>query len=311
MMTEVTFFDYADILVKRRRQAGRYSTADLYRASTNWLKRFWGNDKLPFSDITSGLIDRFHDWLLSLGHLKTNSINSYLSNFRAIYHTAVREGLVKYEGISPFTNLSLREEETPKRALRRETIEEIAQMDVSDEPKLEMAKDFALFSFLACGISFIDLAHLTRENIIGDELVYNRYKTGILIRVGITAGMQRLLDKYARADNQYLFPILQQDAEGENLYRGYKRTLRVYNASLADIGARLSVPVCLTSYVFRHTWATEALRNDTPIAVISQALGHTSERTTRHYLAALDQSRLNFANKIIIKGLDSLIGVSA
>ncbi|WP_233567400.1 hypothetical protein [Parabacteroides sp. AM58-2XD] len=49
--------------------------------------------------------------------------------------------------------------------------------------------------------------------------------------------------------------------------------------------------------------------NDTPVAIISQALGHTSERTTRHYLAALDQSRLNSANEIITKGLDVLVGV--
>ena len=156
---------------------------------------------------------------------------------------------------------------------------------------------------------FIDLAHLTRDNIVDNELVYNRCKTGVLVRVGITPGMQRLFDKYALSDSRYLFPVLPEKAEGERLHEAYKQALHHYNGCLVEIGSRLSVPVCLTSYVFRHTWATAALYNDTPVAIISQALGHTSERTTRHYLAALDQSRLNSANEIITKGLDVLVGM--
>ena len=311
MLMTTTFFPYVDALVKRKRKAGKYSTADLYRASSNWLLRFCGTADLSFDDITPGMIDRFCDWLLALGHLKTNSVNSYLSSFRAIYHTAVREELVSVNRLSPFAHLNLRQEETAKRALRIQAMEEIARMDLSVEPELQAARDFALFSFLACGMPFVDLAHLTHDNIVGDELVYNRCKTNVLVRVGITPGMRRLLDKYALTGNRYLFPVLQEEADGERLHEVYKQALHRYNGCLAEIGSRLSIPVYLTSYVFRHTWATEALRNDTPVAVISQALGHTSERTTRHYLAALDQSRLNLANEVITKGLDVLIGVRA
>ena len=54
-------------------------------------------------------------------------------------------------------------------------------------------------------------------------------------------------------------------------------------------------------YISRHSWATEALRQNIPVAVISQAMGHTSEKTTRIYLAQLDQSVLNKANAKITK----------
>nr|WP_046148794.1 tyrosine-type recombinase/integrase [Parabacteroides sp. HGS0025] len=54
-------------------------------------------------------------------------------------------------------------------------------------------------------------------------------------------------------------------------------------------------------HLARHTWATEALRQNIPVAVISQALGHTSEKTTRIYLAQLDQSVLNKANEAVTK----------
>lgn len=310
-MFTTTFFPYADTLVKRRRKAGCHSTADLYRASSNWFRLFWGNKQLSFDDITPVLVDRLHEWLQAQGHLKTNSVNSYMSSLRAIYHTAVREGLVPASRLSPFAHLNLRQEATPKRALRMETIEEIARLDVSDDPDLQKAKDFGLFSFMACGMPFVDLSHLTHENIVDGDLVYNRRKTNTLVRVHITEGMQRLLDKYASPDSRYLFPVLPETGDDEQLYEAYKRAMHRYNGSLTEIGEQLSIPIHLTSYVFRHTWATEALRNDIPVAVISQALGHTSERTTRHYLAALDQSKLDAANKMITKGLDSLIGMRA
>lgn len=77
------------------------------------------------------------------------------------------------------------------------------------------------------------------------------------------------------------------------------------------IGGRLQLPAFLTSYVVRHSWATIAYRKYTPIALISQALGHTSERTTRHYLAQLDQSELSKANLLIIGTVDNLVRLRA
>lgn len=121
---------------------------------------FFTYAELSFTDVTPGMIDHFHIWLQAGGSLKINSINSYLSSLRAIYNTAVREGLAPADRLSPFVHLILRAEETAKRALRIDTLEEIARMDVSDDPNLQQAKDFGLFSFLACGMPFVDLAHL-------------------------------------------------------------------------------------------------------------------------------------------------------
>lgn len=307
-MKSITFFSYADTLVRRKRKAGKYSTADLYRASSNWFRQYWIKDTLSFAEITPSLIDCFWAWLQALGHLKNNSINSYMSSLRAIYNTAVREGLVPASNLSPFAHLNFRSEETAKRAISMDTLEEIACLDVSDDPALQKAKDFSLFSFLACGIPFVDLAHLTRNNILGDELVYNRIKTGNLVRIHITDGMQRLLDEYTIPGSTYLFPILPEKSSGKQLHEAYKHALFCYNSNLVNIGNRLTIPIHLTSYVFRHTWATEALYNDIPVAVISQALGHTSEKTTRHYLDLLDQSKLDAANNLITKRVDGLIG---
>jgi hypothetical protein len=41
-----------------------------------------------------------------------------------------------------------------------------------------------------------------------------------------------------------------------------------------------------------------------PISVISAALGHTTEQTTRIYLSAIDNSKIDEANSRIISILD-------
>ena len=49
----------------------------------------------------------------------------------------------------------------------------------------------------------------------------------------------------------------------------------------------------------RHTWASRARREGIPMAVISEALGHTSEKTTRIYLDELEARRIDEANDIV------------
>lgn len=299
-----SIINYMSDQILLKRKAGKDATADLYRASRNWLQKFVNGRDLTFNHVTPCLIDSFRIYLQIEGNLKVNSVNSYLSNFRAIYNKAVREGIVHPQP-HPFSHLSMHMEQTARRASSCGVMEEIAQFDFQENQELEMSADLCAFSYLACGIPFIDLAHLTRENIQGKEIIYQRIKTGTSIRIGITSGMQTILEKYSCSDRSYLFPIL--PVGDKSSYETYKATLRKYNKSLSKIGEQLSEPIHLTSYVVRHTWATEALRHYTPVAIISQALGHTSEKTTRSYLAQLDQSQLNQANAIIIGSVDYLV----
>ncbi|MFK1742343.1 tyrosine-type recombinase/integrase [Bacteroides fragilis] len=53
----------------------------------------------------------------------------------------------------------------------------------------------------------------------------------------------------------------------------------------------------------RHSWATLAHENDVPVSVISDCMGHTSEKTTRIYLDRIDTKRLDRANRLVINSL--------
>lgn len=288
--------------IARKRQEGKDSTADLYRAATNWLELFGGEKKLPLRRVTQRFVMEFEAFLKSKG-LKVNTVNTYLSNFRAMYNSVIDEsGEVKV--CKPFAKLKIKQQVTAKRALSREVMEEIAGLKLNDRPELEMAADLSLFSFMACGMAFVDLVNLKLENIREGEIIYNRRKTGTEIRIGMTEGMKIILDKYRQEDTPFLFPLLKEE---NTSHEAYKLLLRCQNEALQEIGQFLVSPVLLTTYRFRHTWASEALLRGIPIAVISQALGHTSEKTTRIYLKQLNQSVMNEANSLITKSVGDLL----
>ena len=129
-----------------------------------------------------------------------------------------------------------------------------------------------------------------------------------MIRLEITSSMLQLIRKYAdrqrATGSPYLFPIL--PPKNPDHLR-YKRSLAQHNARLKRIGQTLRLPNPFTSYVVRHSWASEALRCDMPMALISQALGHSSEKTTRFYLEELDISRLAHANMKVIGSVNRIL----
>lgn len=84
-------------------------------------------------------------------------------------------------------------------------------------------------------------------------------------------------------------------------------TMLISNGLRFIFTCSLSLAEPITFHVFRHTWATNALRKQVPLSIISQALGHTSEKTTRFYLASLEQSELNRANARVTEEVDLLL----
>lgn len=297
-----TVFNYMHLRISLKREAAKNSTADNYRATCNHLLLFTGKVDFSWDEITPAHVDRFAESLLG-DHLAVNTVNSYLSCYRAIYHAAQRDELFPPRK-DPFSHLSLKREETPKRALKMKGINKLMQANYAPKSRLQQALDLFIFCFLASGMPFVDLAYLTKKNIVGNEIVYHRHKTGTLVRVAITPAMRLLLRKYAKKGSPYLFPVL---AKGNDGHEVYKAALRRQNRLLKKIGKSLRLPGKLTTYVARHSWATEALRKNIPVAVISQALGHKSEKTTRIYLASLDQSILNRANKKVTKKVDQMV----
>lgn len=299
MGRSVSFFNYLRGRVETKRLAGRYSTADLYRAAGKHFRCFLGRD-CSLARITPTMVDDFKNYL-KVKNFRPNTVNSYLSSLRAVYNAACCENKAAADK-HPFAHLRLRREATAKRAIPVQVLERMAEIDWSGSPVLERAIDLSLFGFLAQGMPLVDLMALRKENIRGDELVYYRRKTGAQIRMLVSPGMWRLMRKY-QSDSDFIFPFLGE----ERTYRDYKSYLARHNQALRTVSDRIKLNLRISSYVIRHTWASEALRQDIPVALISQAMGHASEKVTRYYLRLLDVSMLGRANRKVIGRIDDLV----
>lgn len=126
-------------------------------------------------------------------------------------------------------------------------------------------------------------------------LTYRRKKTGQTLSLRVEAPLQKIIDRYD-SDSPYVLPVLTAD----DSYRAYRQQQRELNKFIRKIGELLGISEPLTFYVARHSWATLARDCGTPLTVISAGMGHTSERTTRIYLAQLDRSVIDKANRKII-----------
>ena len=87
--------------------------------------------------------------------------------------------------------------------------------------------------------------------------------------------------------------------DGDN-YKDYRYIQRRLNKRIREIGELLEFNFPLTFYVARHTWATLAHENGVAMSVISEGMGHGSEKTTRIYLANLSHQVIDKANRAVI-----------
>lgn len=150
-------------------------------------------------------------------------------------------------------------------------------------------------------MSFIDMAFLKKKDLQNGILSYRRQKTGQQLSIKWEKPMQEIIDKYDIADTPYLLPIIKNmevDAR-----RQYKNAAHLVNDKLRKLGEQLGLAIPLTTYVARHGWASIARSKNIPLPIISEAMGHDSEKTTRIYLASLDTSAVDKANSQILKAL--------
>ena len=226
-----------------------------------------------------------------------NSVSFYMRNLRAIYNRAVEQGLTVQN--LPFKYVYTGISKTKKRAISLELFRKIKNFDSKSDYNMEFAKDIFMFSFYTRGMSFVDIAFLKKENLQNGILSYKRRKTGQQLCIKWEKQMQEIIDKYDNSNNLYLLPIIQRP--DKNNWTQYKSAEHLVNNKLKIIGKELGLQSPLTTYVARHSWASIARSKNIPISVISEAMGHDSEATTRIYLATMDTSAVDNANKLIIK----------
>lgn len=295
--SRVTLSQYVQQLVDELNGQGRFRTAETYRAARNSVLRFIKRDTLFLDELSSPFMQKYEHFLHSRG-LSTNSSSFYLRVLRTIYNRAVADGLVTDR--QPFVHVYTGIGRTVRRAVSLSAIQQLYQLKELT-PQERFARDVFLFSFYTHGMAFIDIAYLSPGNIRDGVLTYRRQKTDQLIAMRWEPQMQAIVDRYSSAGMPYLLPIIKRCNGCERSQ--YRNAQRRVNEMLRLIGQRLDIPK-LTFYVARHSWASIARSMEVPLDLISQGMGHESERTTQIYLKTLNLNRLDAANLSIIRAVE-------
>ena len=109
--------------------------------------------------------------------------------------------------------------------------------------------------------------------------------------------MEDIVSKYPDNETGFLLPIIKKQG---NERKQYENALHLVNYNLKGLSMMLKLQRPLTLYVARHSWASAAKAKNIPLSVISEGMGHDSEATTQIYLASLETSVVDKANKMIL-----------
>nr|WP_288282067.1 site-specific integrase [uncultured Prevotella sp.] len=280
------------------RREGRVRTAQTYESTLSSFMKYYPQAITP-EELNAEIIKGYERWMQEKG-LSRNTCSFYMRRLRAVYRLAAPQGMSESQSL--FEQVFTGMERTKKRALPADALKMLLNTRCSNR-HTAFALDMFRFSLFTRGMSFVDMCYLRRSDIRNGVLTYQRKKTGQLIRIRWEPQLEEIVNRYARECDGYLLPLVRKSLGNE--YQQYKRSQHTQNNRLKAIGKKLKLPDPLTMYVARHSWASTAKRMNVPIQVISDSMGHTSERTTQIYLAQIDADIIDETNASIINFLES------
>lgn len=163
------------------------------------------------------------------------------------------------------------------------------------------ARNYFLASYMMYGMNFKDMAYVKKTDLRNGRIFYRRNKTGKLYDIRVTGGLKEILDYYLtdRLSSDFIFPIVNRTTP-MLIDRDIQWARKRYNQKLKEIAQLCGIESNLTSYVSRHSFATQAMLAEVPMNAISTMLGHSSLKTTEIYLKSLPSNVLDEYNKRVL-----------
>jgi len=295
----VLFNNYFELQIERLKMQQRYGTARNYKRTLASFSDYLGGRELFLDEVDEALIVGYSVFLQKKGVIR-NTTSFYMRILRANFNQAVKDNLL--DGSNFFEHVYTGVDNTRKRSVNEDVIGQLIRLPLKPGSSLELARDLFIFSFCTRGMTFVDMAFLKESDLSEGSISYVRQKTGHRISIKLEPCMQRIVEKYRERNAPFMFPIIR-SRENKDAYRQYCTALGYFNKQLKRLSSMVELEVPLTSYVARHTWATTARNHNIPISVISAGMGHSSEETTRIYLASLSDSVIDRANNSLLQSL--------
>lgn len=265
--TLLAIYDKHNELYRENYICGKINQTAYYKYTKNrerlaeYLKTI-GKIDIKVKDITPLFVENFQNYCLKT--LKNNTTNKQMKMLKKVLAFAVKE---RYIDVSPF-QMVLREEKLKYDVLTKDEINILYGKKFTDR-KIEQIRDCFVFQCYT-GLSYSDMAELTKDDIQDDIIIKRRVKTDIQFVIPLLSVAKEILEKY-----EYQLPIISNQA-----YNRYLKLLGDY----CELGKKLH------SHLARHTFACLLLNNGVDMKTISRTLGHSSLQTTERIYAEMSNS---------------------
>lgn len=269
-----------------------YSKASLIKqkqlaaAVRSFIIYSYDSQDIALTKVNRGFISDLEAYLRTERNMKLISINKVVQSLKSIIMYSLDH---KWINDNPFAGHKFRHPKTEVVFLSIEELKKIEEFAFV-QSRLNLVKNIFLFSVYT-GLHFSDAMMLTREHLIEGKdgniwIEYVRSKTGRLIRIPLFSKAKILIEHFSTYSQnvEYLIP---------------RFSNQKLNSYLKEIALIVGIKTSLTHKVARKTFGSLLLYYNTPMAVVSELMGHTSILVTQKHYAKLELKKLGDAIQLV------------
>lgn len=258
------------------------------------LKHAFGEKDKAFVSFTKADFEALENYLIGQ-QLKETSMSAYLRTFYRIWNLAIAAGMCSKEH-HPKKHIRFKpykKYKTSKRAISAADMKLIENYEAEYGSRIFRSKQMFLFSYYCRGINYNDIVKLKESNINGEILRYTRSKNKRLYDFKLHSKAKAILDIFRnypiQSDGGYIFPVLKAEHNtAAKIDARIDSGLKDLNEDLKTIKEAKGIDRTVTSYVARHSFATNLKHKKVDVSIIQEAMGHETEEITRIYLEEYD-----------------------
>ncbi|WP_415376402.1 phage integrase SAM-like domain-containing protein [Patiriisocius sp. Uisw_017] len=299
-----TVFQFWKEKIEELIQVGRTGNARAHRDTCTSFFKFQKNKSLKFHQITPDLLLKYEVYLRTKGNTD-GGIGVKMREIRALFNEAIQRGITQ-ERYYPFKayKVSKLKGKNIKKALTREQIRLMEELDTEQLAHLINSQNYMIFSYYMGGMNFVDMMKLKWSDIDGNRILYKRSKTKGRFSTKIMLPVEKILAYYRNKHSKtnYIFPILLSNELTPTQIENRKaKTLKKFNKDLKEIASLVGITTNVTSYTIRHSFATNLKYAGISMDVISETMGHQDVNVTKAYLKEFNDEVLDNAMEKLLE----------
>lgn len=265
----------------------RQETISYYEKLYKLIKDYLLNNGLILmKDFNKIKMNEIVNYLKNTRNLSNNSINKYLVLIKKVFFFAEENQLIDYNPIANYKHLPKENKETIiiQDKILCKIKNHLDTLDLDDYYNIRNV--LAVYLLLDTGVRANELRNILIKNINikNNSILLTYTKTKQLRTVYFSDKTKSILIKYLNRINDENSIYLFFDVFTKNkIDRGFPSNF------LQKIKKRLSISQSITPHKWRHTLATNLLRNNCNIRMVQKVLGHSSLEITERYLHLTEQ----------------------